>query len=194
MCSRVAFVETVEHDADGLDMHEWTSAADALDRAGFTVVRFTADQMASAGASSRLGLDPSSPVIGSRSSMRHSLVACGVIGVDAPLPERPDYPSCLASHLGRKIEPGTLQDALDACDFSRATFVKPRGPQHTKLFTGVVLDNDGAAFLDRVPRDTPVWMSEVLEGLVSEWRYYVLHRKWPLISGEHGYLLLVCVR
>ena len=173
--SRTVFVETVEHGDGTMDMHEWASAADALRRLGYSVVRFTAEEMARTGGTKQLGVTADTPVIGGRASMRTALRTCNAIGVDAPLPERPDYPAVLKPFLGRTIEPGTLQDALDASDFARPTFVKPRGANNVKLFNGVVLDCNSHAFLDKVPRDSPVWMSEKLDGLVAEWRCYVLH-------------------
>jgi hypothetical protein len=171
IASRTAFVETVEHGAEaGGDMHEWCTAAKALELLGFSVVRFTADEMCSSASAHTLGTTSKTPVIGRRCSMRYALQACGALAATAPLPERPDYPSCLTDFLGRDVKQATLRDALLA---PPPVFVKPRGAEHVKRFDGLVLDGSNTAFLDRVPRDAPVWMSEVLAGLVAEWRCYV---------------------
>ena len=170
--SRTAFVETVDHDSgpEG-DMHEWRSVSDAFKRRGYKVLRFTANEIAG----QRLGITVATPVVGGRQSMRLALRTCKVITQEQPLPERSDYPLCLSNLLGRRITPSVLSDALK----SSHVFVKPRGASSVKIFTGFVLSDNIAEShqLEALPPDTPVWCSEVLTGLVSEWRCYVLDGK-----------------
>jgi len=163
---RAAFVETVEHDEAACDLHEWRSAAAALKELGYRVRRFTQAELL-AGA---LPLDLSTPLIGDRQSLTFALRSLGALGVDAPLPERPDYPESLSWFLRRQLWPATLGQAMATVD---QTFVKPRGAEHVKRFTGLVVDESNAWTLDKQPPDLPVWCSEVLT-FHSEWRCYVL--------------------
>lgn len=178
-----AFVETVEHGAEaGGDLHEWASAAKSLKSRGYAVQRFTANEMVAAD----LGISSNTPVvIGSRSSMRQALKSIGAIHADGHLPERPDYPMCLSEFLGRCVRPALLQQALDE-SATGPVFTKPRGAAHTKLFTGCVLDGTNGWRLDRVSRDTPVWLSSVLEGMLAEWRCYCLHGRVEASVCYHG--------
>ena len=159
-------VETVEHGAGDFDMHEWRSAAVSLQALGFVVRRFTSTEMLSG----IVQLDRGAPVIGARRSLTFALRSLGVLGNEAPLPERQDYPESLAWFLGRQVWQSTLGSAMAAAG---PTFVKPRGAAQVKRFTGMVVGNEDTWKLARQPSDLPVWCSEVLS-FASEWRCYVL--------------------
>ena len=108
--SRTAFVETVDHDAGDMDMHEWRSAASALELLGFRVLRFTSSEITT------LAINVTTPVIGGRRSMRLALTQIQALQENQPLPERSDYPVCLVSLLGRTITESTLGEALQALE------------------------------------------------------------------------------
>lgn len=183
---RTAFVETIEHGAGlGDDFYEYSCGAEALQRLGFRVVRFTVNEIRDGGAK-RLGVTAETPVVGGRESLRLALQSCGSLLRDEPLPERDDYPVCLRGMLGRRVERCTLQEALDITALDHPLFVKPRGASRVKLFTGLVLDGDNDAFLDHIPRSTPVWISEALEGLVAEFRCYTLRGKVLSVACYRG--------
>jgi len=174
--SRTAFVETVDHDAGDMDMHEWRSAASALKLLGFNVLRFTSSEITT------LAINVTTPVIGGRRSMRLALTQIQALQENQPLPERSDYPACLVSLLGRTITESTLGEALQALERGERMFIKPRGASNVKCCTGVVLQGERDAgaemlVLNSLPPDTPMWRSQVLEGLVAEFRCYVLDGK-----------------
>jgi hypothetical protein len=157
-----------------MDMHEWRAAASAARALGFSVRRFTREEMTSGA----IALGKDTPVIGSRSSLLHALRCLAVVGATEPLPERDDYPACLRTYMGRRIWGDILANVLDAAAFEQPIFVKPRGAANTKRFTSLVLRDDGNAWLNEscLPPTMPVWCSDVLD-LQTEWRCYVLRGK-----------------
>ena len=178
--ARPVLIETVDHDAGDFDLHEWRSAAASLEASGYCVTRFTQGDMLSGD----VKLCRGTPVVGSRTSLSFALRSLHVIGPSAPLPERSDYPSALNWFLGRNIWPSTLGEAM-AMAAGAPVFVKPRGAENVKLFTGFVVDESNAWRLHNLPPDLRVWCSEVLS-FVSEWRCYVLRGSVKLVcySGD----------
>ena len=164
----LAFVETVEHGEAELDLHEWRAAAAALQDMGYRVQRFTQSELLSGA----VPFDRSTPLLGDRQSLAYALRSLGLIKNDDSLPERSDYPSSLSWFLGRRGWASTLGQAMATTD--QTPFVKPRGAKYTKRFTGLVLNEDNAWTLERQPPDMPVWCSDVLSNIASEWRCYVL--------------------
>jgi hypothetical protein len=114
--------------------------------------------------------------------------ALQVLGYQPPQPI--DYPEALRRFLGRSVWRTTLghvrerlgspaSESADAESFEAhegPTFVKPA--EHGKAFDGHVVERFGDLLKTSVfPEEMPVWASEPILSIVSEFRVYVLKRR-----------------
>ncbi|CAE7259800.1 unnamed protein product [Symbiodinium microadriaticum] len=114
-----------------------------------------------------------------------------------PMPQPPDYPTCLQHILRRRIWQSTLgeirdQLALSTPDADTQVFIKPA--IDTKAFSAIVEPRDQmlATLLEGIPDcisplpvDLPVHCAEVVD-MISEYRVYVVHGEIRAICHYKG--------
>jgi len=100
-----------------------------------------------------------------------------------PMPEENCYPEALSHLLHRFVWQSTLYEVIQEVVKGTPLFAKPS--KRTKRFTGMVVRDGFDWRLDRIPRNEPVWCSEVCEWK-SEWRYYVVCHQIQGKALYHG--------
>ncbi|CAE7325608.1 unnamed protein product [Symbiodinium sp. CCMP2592] len=114
-----------------------------------------------------------------------------------PMPQPPDYPTCLQHLLRRRIWQSTLgeireQLASSLPDADHQVFIKPA--VDTKAFSAIVEPRDQmlAPLLEGIPDcisplpfNLPVHCAEVVD-MISEYRVYVVHREIRAICHYKG--------
>lgn len=196
---KVAFVQTVEHTTNNpyaktntvslLDLHEWSSCAKELEKRGYKVIRFTAQEMSNIEFRKSLkDLSIRSPVVANRPALTTCLRHLSILSEQESLPELKDYPISLRPFLKRRVKE-TLFDEIKSLYESEPNFkifIKPRGPRNVKLWTGCVINSkDDFWKLTNVEENTPVYVSEPTEFL-SEYRCYVIRGSVKAISCYRG--------
>merc|ERR1711871_750845 len=173
--AKLAFVQTVEHSNPDpyaktnkvslLDLHEWTVVTKELQKRGYTVIRFTADEMNTAEIR-RVKLKDLSirtPVVGTRPSITTCLRHLSVLSMEENPPVLEDYPVSLRAFLHRRVKETTFEEIKKLYESvpTFKAFVKPRGPQKVQSWTGCVISSKDEFWkLTNVKDNTPIYVSE----------------------------------
>jgi hypothetical protein len=196
---KIAFVQTVEHTTDNpysktntvslLDLHEWSSCTKELEKRGYKVIRFTGDEMNNLEFRKSLkDLSIHSPVIANRPALTACLRHLSILSEQESLPECKDYPISLRPFLRRRVKETSFEEVMSLYESvpNFKAFIKPRGAENTKLWTGCVINSkDDFWKLTNVQENTPVYVSEPIEFL-SEYRCYVIRGSVKAISCYMG--------
>ena len=197
---KIAFVQTVEHSSDNpysktntvslLDLHEWTSVTKELQKRGYKVIRFTGEEMSSLDFRKKLKtpITIHTPVIANRPSLTTCLRHLSKLSETEHLPERNDYPISLRPFLRRRVKETSFEEIKQLYESvpTFKAFIKPRGAQNVKLWTGCVINSkDDFWKLTNVKDNTPIYVSEPIEFL-SEFRCYIIRGSVKAISCYAG--------
>ena len=194
----VVFVQTVEH-ADGnpysktntvsiLDLHEWSACSKEFQKRGFKVIRFTAEEIADLEYRRKSLMSIHTPVVGSRLTIKTCLRHLSVLSESESLPELRDYPVALRSFLKRRVKETTFEEVKELYDSvpNFKAFIKPRGSEYVKMWTGCVINSkDDLWKLTNVEDNTPVYVSEPVTFL-AEYRCYVICGSLKAVSCYVG--------
>ena len=194
----VVFVQTVEH-ADGnpysktntvstLDLHEWSSCSKEFAKRGFKVIRFAAEEIADLEFRKKNLLSIHTPVVGSRRSLKICLRHLSVLSESESLPELRTYPVALRSFLKRRVKETTFEEVKTLYDSlpNFKAFIKPRGSEYVKMWTGCVINSkDDLWKLTNVEDSTPVYVSEPV-AFLAEYRCYVICGSLKAVSCYVG--------
>merc|ERR1711871_1203919 len=198
--AKLAFVQTVEHSNPDpyaktnkvslLDLHEWTVVTKELQKRGYTVIRFTADEMNTAEIR-RVKLKDLSirtPVVGTRPSITTCLRHLSVLSMEENPPVLEDYPVSLRAFLHRRVKETTFEEIKKLYESvpTFKAFVKPRGPQKVQSWTGCVISSKDEFWkLTNVKDNTPIYVSEPVNFL-AEYRCYVIRGSVKAVSCYAG--------
>ena len=194
----VVFVQTVEH-ADGnpysktntvsiLDLHEWSACSKEFQKRGFKVIRFTAEEIADLEYRRKSLMSIHTPVVGSRLTIKTCLRHLSVLSESESLPELRDYPVALRSFLKRRVKETTFEEVKELYDSvpNFKAFIKPRGSEYVKMWTGCVINSkDDLWKLTNVEDSTPVYVSEPV-AFLAEYRCYVICGSLKAVSCYVG--------